>query len=491
MKERQVSTLRYAVRGRVLAKRLGDLCLGLAALQSVPLAASFLLGDFGFGLRFGMSFAFIALAGLGLSRVRAPQDIQVNESLALSAMIFVLTPFVFSYPMMYEGLPFVDALFEAVSGITTTGLSTTATVEDKSRAFLFARSWLQWSGGLGIVVLTVAILIQPGVSAKRLAYGEGEKTDMVVGTRIHAQRSLKVYLALTAAGVALLVILGVDLFAAFVHTLSGVSTGGFSTFDSSLAGLGPWHVQAAAMLVSLSGAISLAVYYRAFRTRSLSAFARNAEIFALLGLTAVFTLLLAASLYLADGRPLGEILKSASLMGLSAQTTTGYFNLDVRGLGPASKLVLMVSMLLGGTVGSTAGGIKLLRLLIFLRLLQLMVLRTCLPSRAVVGTYIEGQRVESDEIERALLTVLLFALVIVVSWVPFVVLGHDPLDSLFEVVSAMGTVGLSAGVASPGLEPGLKALLCVDMLFGRLEVFAFLVILYPGTWLGRKAKGQT
>jgi trk system potassium uptake protein TrkH len=144
-------------------------------------------------------------------------------------------------------------------------------------------------------------------------------------------------------------------------------------------------------------------------------------------------------------------------------------------------------MAVGGSVGSTAGGMKILRLLIVLRMAQLTVLRTCLPERAVVEPRIEGQRLESDEIERAFLVIALFAIVVAASWAPFVVMGHDPLDSLFEVVSATATVGLSTGITGPHLAPFLKGVLCADMLMGRLEIVALLVLLYPGTWVGRRA----
>jgi trk system potassium uptake protein TrkH len=198
------------------------------------------------------------------------------------------------------------------------------------------------------------------------------------------------------------------------------------------------------------------------------------------------TCLVALSMALAGDRPLGEIIRDAPLMAFSAQTTTGFSTVDVSGLEPASKLILIVSMMAGGSVGSTAGGMKILRLLILLKMLRLTVLKTCMPQRAVVEPRIEGQRLEDDEIQRALVIILLFGLVVVVSWLPFVAAGHDPLDSLFDVVSAVGTVGLSTGVTSAGLEPVLKGVLCVDMLLGRLEIVAFLVIFYPGNWFGRK-----
>jgi trk system potassium uptake protein TrkH len=174
------------------------------------------------------------------------------------------------------------------------------------------------------------------------------------------------------------------------------------------------------------------------------------------------------------------------MMGISAQTTTGFTTQTVATMEPGSKLIMIISMLVGGSVGSSAGGIKLLRLLILLRLLQLMLRRTGLTPHAVLEPMLGGQRLENDDLIRALQVILLFAILVIVSWLPFVVMGYDPLDALFEVASACGTVGLSSGITRPGLEAGLKGVLCFDMLAGRLEVIALLLVMYPRNWIGRR-----
>ena len=158
-------------------------------------------------------------------------------------------------------------------------------------------------------------------------------------------------------------------------------------------------------------------------------------------------------------------------------------------LDAGSKLVLIFSMLVGGGAGSTAGGFKLLRLLIAASVFRLILLRTCLPKHAVIEPRLAGRRLQDEEIHAALLLIVLFVAVVALSWLPFVAMGYGPLDSLFEVVSATGTVGLSVGLTSATLPPLLKGILCIDMLMGRLEIMAWLVMLYPGTWFGRRMVG--
>lgn len=143
----QASALHYAVRLRVLTKCGGQLCLVVGTLTLVPLAVALGSGEIPLALRYML--VTVSLLGLGaiLGRLRAPEDVQVNESLVLTAGIFLVTPLVMTYPFMASGLTFPDALFETISGSTTTGLSTLGTVDGRSPTFLFTRAWMQWYGG--------------------------------------------------------------------------------------------------------------------------------------------------------------------------------------------------------------------------------------------------------------------------------------------------------------------------------------------------------
>jgi trk system potassium uptake protein TrkH len=140
---------------------------------------------------------------------------------------------------------------------------------------------------------------------------------------------------------------------------------------------------------------------------------------------------------------------------------------------------------IGGDMGSTAGGIKILRWLVLIRLLRLLFARTAVPRHAVIEPYVAGRRLNDVELEAAIGIVTAYALAALLSWLPFLLCGVDPLAALFEVVSALSTCGLSAGVAGPELHPLLKIVLCADMLMGRVEVMAFLILIYPRTWWGR------
>ncbi len=488
MAEHEITSLSYSVRGRIVLKHSGQLFIVLAVLNLVSLIVSLLFGEYTISMPYAVIVFFLAISGILFSRIKCPSDIQTNEALVITAFIFLFASFILSFPMMSSGLSFQDALFEAVSAITTTGLTTVTDIEGKPLTLIFLRSWMQWIGGLGIVVLSVALLMHPGIAARRIA-GFEEKQDIVGSTRLYARKVLLVYIFISAAGLSILVVMGMKFFPALVHTLSAVSTGGFSSYNNSLSGIDGKPLQAVVTGISFMGAISMGLFYKASK-KGPRVLTGDAEIRALFFSALSMALLLMLTMIFRHGSARTETAINAFLLAFSAQTTTGFSSVDVASVGPASKLVLIISMLTGGSIGSTAGGIKIFRLLILLKILKLTIIKTQLPKHAVVEPRISGERLEEEEIEKAFLVIFLFMLVVLLSWFTFVAMGYDPLDSLFEVASAAGTVGLSTGITSHELPGILKGVLCADMLMGRLEIVAFLVVFYPGTWFGRRLKSS-
>ena len=466
---------------------LGKLLLPLAALAVVPLIIALTFGESQFALHCAEVALAFAVAGWLLARIEAASDVRPNEAMTVTALVFLIAAAGMTWPFAGAGLDPLDAWFESVSAITTTGLTTLEDIEGRSPAFQFMRAWMQWYGGLAIVVLALALVLEPGVAARRLAGTETEVTDIVGGTRTRARQALVVYVLLTTLAFAALLLAGVDPFDAITHALAAVSTGGFSSHNDSLAGLGGLAVQITVSVVSFAGAISLMFYVRGWQGRW-GAIIKDPDLLAVVLACVASAMLVGLCMAIIGGRPWAEVMRHAPLIAVSAQTTTGFSTLDVGALDSGSKLVLAASMFVGGDAGSTAGGIKIGRVLVLLALVRLVILRTRMPAHAVVEPRISGRRLNSPEVYAALAVVCLHVMVIGSSWLIFVTAGYDPMNALFEVASAVGTVGLSTGIANPDLAPGLKVLLTADMMMGRLEVVAFILLLYPPTWLGRRAE---
>jgi trk system potassium uptake protein TrkH len=468
--------MRFAVRPMTVARLLADMFGLLALLTAVPAGLALATGAAAWPA-YSAVVTMMTLLWLGGRLLPEPHRVQKNEALVMVALLFTCASLLLSLPMMSYGVPFIDAWFEAVSGVTTTGLSTLS-LQETPAAFLFGRAWMQWVGGIGVVVLALAIFVRPGAIASRLGFNDTEMDDVVGGTRAHARRVILIYLLLTVLGSAALYFSGASLLDAVVHCMAALSTGGFANYGDSLASVGAaqlWLIN----LLCLAGAISFHLYYRALlytgRGRVL-----DSQFYALLTVIAAATCL-AWLLLSAAGSDLA--LSDILTLVIGAQTTAGYSTVAVGTLPPTVLLLLTLCMAIGGGVGSTAGGIKLERVWLLLRIAYRALLRSGLPD----AVYVHGERpAAGSRVEEAVALVLWFLVILLVSWLVFLGYGYPPLKALFEVTSALSNVGLSSGLTAADLPTELKILLCFNMLSGRVEIIALLVLFAPRSWIGRR-----
>lgn len=479
--------LRYAVRFRVLIRHFGTLCLVLGSLYLVPLTVALIFRQHHACVRYLIIIGSLGVVGFLSSRVRAPKDVQPNEGMALVAIIYLFSPMVAAVSLMELGLSFDSALFEAISGITTSGLTMVTEFQNADSTLLFARSWLHWYGGLGIMIFSLALLTQPGPAAKGLAVSDAETEDIVGGMRDRARRAVKVYGIITLFGVLGSLAIGTSFFDSILFTFSSVSTGSFAPYSENLGAL-PQRGQIWFIVLCIAGSLPLMFYARALWKPKHAAVDRLQAIFVVIcGLGASF--LLTLTLHLFSRFTVPSAIHHGFLLAFSAQTTSGFETTRCAELDIASKIVLMFPMLIGAGSGSTAGGIKIFRLMILLKVIHQLLLRTCLPPHAFVEPRLAGRRLEVSEIQTALAVILLYFAVMALSWLPFLIMGYPAVDSLFEVVSLTSNTGLSAGIAKPDMPLFLKGILCADMLLGRIEILAWLVLFYPRTWIGTR-KGE-
>jgi len=459
-------------------KYLGQVMIGIGAVLFVPLMVAAYFEDYHVAAVYAVMAIVVIAVGYGLHRMLPDYDLEWKEALVLAALIFPLSSAISAIPISIStGMPILDAFFEAVSGLTTTGLSVAP--PDVGPAFLFARSWLQWIGGIGIVLIVLSVVIRPGTSAYRL-YSVHIAEKKPRPNVISAAKMLgKIYLGITLITFFLLIIAGMTPFDALCHALSAVSTGGFSTKADSIAGFSGIIIPATVLLGCVLGAINFGLYPRLIENPRLLISSEQFRGF--LAVLAIGVLLLAFTMQ--QMGPLSFVAGTAAFQALSALTTAGFSTIDIAPLPDSAKMVLSALMWVGGSVGSTAGGIKILRLIILLKLIHLVFIRFFLPREALTPLKVRGEVIETNELNGLLTFVLLYIVVIFVSALLFMFHGIGAGDALFEVSSALGTVGLSAGVTSAALAPQLKLVLIADMLLGRMEIIPLFILLFPRTWV--------
>lgn len=475
------ATLSFAVRPRVLARLTGRAALLLTGINAPLVVLS--LADAEWEGAAAHAGVLAVLVGLWaqLSRGRPAPVPQPNEAMVLSAIAFVLASAALALPWWAEGVPVIDAVFEAVSAVTTTGLSTLQTVENKPWSFLFARAWGQWSGGLMIVLLAMFLTLERGAVAGRWLAYQLTTEEVMLGARAWMRTMAIVYATITVVTIGAFLAVGLDPWNALLHGLTAVCGGGFAAHDQSIAGIGGRPVQAVGMAGGVFGAVSFLIWPQLRRGKWRPVLTAP-ELQAFATLCVLGTIMLFGTMTRFSGLPWREAAWDAALMSLSCQTTTGFATLNLAPLDPVSKLVMTVQMMLGGDTASAAGGIKMFRLLAMLRLVRNAIARTALAPHAVVPT----RAGEADLIRGTATVVTLFVVMLLLSWGICLGAGLPPVDALFDCASALSICGASVGVATHALAWPLKLVFTVTMLVGRLEIVAVLVLLYPRTWIGRR-----
>ncbi|WP_255680549.1 potassium transporter TrkG [Methanosarcina sp. DH2] len=343
-------------------KYIGHLLLVFSAVLLVPMLAAFVLGETDAALVYGSSALLTAGTGAILQKLLPDFELELKEALILAAITFPLCSLVTAVPMaLSTGMPFLDAYFECVSGVTTTGLSLAP--PSPTRLFFFTRSWLQWIGGIGIIVLVLGILIRPGTTAFRLYrvnFGESRIRPSVIAT---ARTLGTVYFILTLLSLTLLLLSGMPFYEAVCHALSAISTGGFSTQAESIGAYEGFLIPFLITVSCIMGAISFSLYPEVLEDPG--SLIRDPQVRYMLGLSVLGTALFALTLSGGEGGPeLLQTLPDAVFQTVSALTGTGFATIDIAPLSDASKGFLSAIMCIGGSVGSTTGGIKLFRLIV-------------------------------------------------------------------------------------------------------------------------------
>ncbi len=468
---------------RAVGAYLGIVLQLLGALLLVPLLVALLFGELAQAALFGAAAVGALLLGrLGTARARgrALPPLELREAFVVTALAYPAFGLVGAVPFLAE-TTFLNAFFESMSGFTTTGLSVLELSGDGlPRSLAFFRAYAQWIGGAGIVVLSLAVLLRSGPAAFRLyasEYGQEKLAGSVVAT---ARVVLGVYGALTALGFLAYVAVGMAPWDALLHALATLSTGGFSPYAESVGHFSqrPFVAWAVALLMLL-GAVNFPLYHRV-RREGLGPVLSDVQLRALLLVAAAGAL----ALWGVAGWRVGEL--PASVFHATSALTTAGFQLSDPATWPEGSTPWIIGlMVLGGSAGSTAGGLKLFRLILLFKLAHRLVIRALLPEEAKVPVKLQGVAVPDRELELVAGFFVLYMGWLAVSTLLLGLAGFPLEKALFESASALGTVGLSIGVASPELVWWAKLVLILNMWAGRLEILPVLVALHPGAWRRR------
>lgn len=470
---------------------LGQFLLIFAAAMGVPLLYGALSGQGNALPLLYAAAATVTVGGALMVLPRPARELNQREGLLLAVSTWLAICFFGCLPFYFSShyASFTDAFFESASGFTTTGATVLADVEVLSPVVQFWRCFTHWLGGLGIVLLGVAVLPLVGHGGMHLYRAEfsGATSEKLKPRMKETALALwKIYFSMTAVLYGLLRWAGMNDFEAWCHTFSTLGTGGFSTRTASVAGFESPLIEYILIVFMVLAGMSFVQHYRFWVERRPASLLRDPEVLGYGALTAAATAVIAGVLIWQQGYALEYGFRSALFQVGSIMTTTGFVSDDFEIWRPLPQLILLALMFVGGCTGSTAGGLKVSRIILLARVVD-REFKRMVERRGVFAVRLGGEVVPESTVQSLLNLVYLAFVVNFLSCLALAALGVDVLTAIAAVAASMFNVGPGLGGVGPldnygGLPALAKWVLCGDMIAGRLEFYTTIVILTPAFW---------
>ena len=481
-----------------IGNALGLILVALGLIMLAPVAVALLALEFSAIPPFVVAAA--ASVGLGtLLRWRGGfscdfDNLRRGEGMFIVCLAWVITGAIGAIPYLFFGLHPIDAYFESISGFTTTGATILKDFGPYPKAFFFWRSLSQWLGGMGIIVLFVAVLPQFAVAGRQMFFAEAPgPTEEKVTPRITqtAKALWAIYTILTLAEIVLLCLAGMPLFDAVCNSFATLAAGGFSPHPQSIMGYQSSTITWIVTLFMFLAGGNFALQYRVLFQRNYRAILHNEElrlyafIVVTVALLLCLTLMRTGAVYFTDG------LRDGFFQVASIITTTGFASTDFALWAVPAQTILFTAMLVGGCAGSAGGGVKVVRVLFGLKYLKREIAQVVHP-KAVLPIKIDRVTVP-EEVQRQILGFLLFYIFLMtLSALVVTIIESDAAIGLVGTAATLGNIGPGYGSIGPmasfaDLHPLTKVIFIGNMVVGRLELIPFIAMLHPDFWTFRRA----
>jgi trk system potassium uptake protein TrkH len=380
---------------------------------------------------------------------------------------------------------FINAFFESVSGFTTTGASILTDIEILPKSILFWRSLTHWIGGIGIIVLVIVIMPSLNMGSYNLfTYESSVQEKIQPKIKAVGRRLMLIYFLLTITEIFFLVLGNMSLFESVCHAFGTVATGGFSPKNTSIAGYSP-YIQYVIMIFMLLAGVNFVLHYYFFK-RDFKKIKENEELKFYLFVVMVIGIILTLSLYFKMNKPFEESFREAFFQIISIVTCTGFASADYLMWPSFAWTIIFLAMFLGGSTGSTAGGIKMARHLVLLKNIKRFFLQ--LQSPNAIKNLKLNNNIVSDENNRTILSfIVLYFLIFAFGSILLVTFGVDGKSASSAVATCMAGIGPGLGTVGPvsnfaHLPDIVKIILSFLMLIGRLEIYTLLILFFPSFW---------
>jgi len=475
----------------VVAKVLGYLLMLEAGLMTPALLIALYYKSEDW-LALLISIFVTGIIGFILSKAfRYRDNVQIKEGMVIVGLGWILVSLFGSLPFILSGaIPsWIDAFFESVSGFTTTGSSIVDNIESFPKGVLFWRSFIHWIGGMGILVFTVALLPMLGLGAFQLFRTEspGPRPDRIVPrVRDSARILYKIYSVITIIQITLLVVGGMPFYDSMLHAFGTVGTGGFGIKNNSVGFYDSSYIHLIiASFMTICG-LNFSLYYSLIKGKWREVI-RDEELRLYLGIILISIVLIALNIYNSmNYSDFFLALRDSYFQVSSIITTTGYSTVDFDQWPAFSKIILFILMLIGGCAGSTAGGIKVIRILVLLKAIKAEIIRVLHP-RAIIPVKVNDKPVSKDIVTGIAIFLALYMVIFLLGTLVISLDGVDFESAVSTMAASLNNIGPAFGFAGPAwtfsqFSPAIILLFSVFNLLGRLEFFTLFILINPRLW---------
>ena len=458
----------------IVARNCGLLMIGIGAMCLVPIIIDLIFLEFN-AVYFLMPATISIVVGLifikGLEKYSI-NKIRMKHAMMISSLSWIWASFICGLVLYFvTGIGIVDSIFECMSALTGSGITIYPDVEILPYSILFFRALQQWIGGLGVIVMIIAILTKPGVMSSKLYQSEAREERIKPSIKATIKQIIKIYLIFTVLGIVLYSLAGMPLFDSICNTFCIISTGGMSVKNANIGFYQNDMIYFITIFLMILGATSFLVHYNIIKTRGKSLI-QDMQFKALISLIAVSTFLIYVTSNIVPMDNLFTVVSAVTTTGASIQSAT-----VMGGWPPFTIFIIMMLMLIGGSTGSTVGALKLMRVITFFKGIYRNSREILSPVGSVVPLPKSDQKLTEEIVAQSGNYITLYFMCILITWSLLSLYGHDPFNSLFFTMSMQGNVGLEIGQLSQTIEWPLKIVGMFNMWTGRLEIYPVLITL--------------
>ena len=456
----------------IIARNSGKLMIGIGVLCLIPIIVDLLYLEFNV-----MGYLIPALISICLGVVcikvfheYSDKKMRLKHGMIISSLSWLWACIICGLVLhSITGIGMEDSLFESMSALTGSGITIYQDVEILPQSILFFRALQQWVGGLGVVVMIIAVMTKPGSVSAKLYQSEAREERIKPSTKATLKKTIKIYLIYTIAGIILYLLAGMPIFDSVCNTFSIISTGGMSIKNANIGFYQNDVIYFITIVLMILGATSFLVHYKVIKTHGKSLI-HDLQFKVLITLIAISTIIVYLTSDIIPIEILFTVVSAVTTTGASVQSSTVMGNWP-----PFVLIVIMTLMTIGGSSGSTVGALKLMRVITFFKGTYKNLRQILSPEGRVVPLQISGQKITSKAVAQSGNYITLYMICILITWSLLCLYGHDPIEGLFFTMSLQGNVGLEIGHVTSALQPQLKLISIFNMWSGRLEIYPVLI----------------